>query len=819
MFRGNPLHTGLSVYKGSQVNTLKWKYKTNDDGYHIYSSPVIAPDGTIYIGCDDKYLYAVTPNGSKKWRFKTGGKVVSTAAISADGTIYVGTDDEKLYAINPDGTEKWKYKTNNKVQSSPVIGPDGTIYVGSNSGDLYAINPDGTLKWKYDTGDGSIFSSPALSPDGTIYIGTTNGYLTAISSNGSKLWKYDASGGFHSSPAIGPDGTIYIGSTDGYLFAIAADGNKLWKYDAESSITSSPAIGPDGTIYVGSSHDNFLAINPDGTKKWAFKKDANFDSSPIIGADGIIYVGCNDGKLYAIKPDGTELWRYNTNGKIFSSPAIGADGTIYVGSKTNLYAIGPPSQPETKTLFLSAGTGSPGSTVEVFVNIDDAQGIKSGEITITFDSTLLSAQDAKTTDISFPLTLTSNISNGEITLTFSSSTALSGGNGKLFIIPFTVNTSAPPGSTPLRFKSAQLKNENGNNFELKTIDSLFTVVVEEIIIISLPEITGYAGETVNAIIEINNASGILAGDFVINYDSTKVRAGEASLTELTSDFTIISVVEEDKIKISIASASPIISGSGGLISIPFTINPEASGTSPLRFSRATIYNQEYQEIKITTKDGSLTIYPACTKGDLNNDGMITSVDALIVLQICVGLIEPDEYQLCAGDVNNDGKINSLDAALILQYSSISFTSLLAEKGQQEKNNHNNMVILKLPDLTGETGTSFVMPVNLDNASGILATDFTIKFDPEMLEATSVDTTSLTSDFSLVCNINRGEIRVSLASSTPIISDSGSLVEVHFKVLKSKKRYSLLQISDATISNQGYEELAVNTENGSFIRKR
>jgi hypothetical protein len=37
-----------------------------------------------------------------------------------------------------------------------------------------------------------------------------------------------------------------------------------------------------------------------------------------------------------------------------------------------------------------------------------------------------------------------------------------------------------------------------------------------------------------------------------------------------------------------------------------------------------------------------------------------------VLQISVGFIEPDEYQICAGDVNGDGEINSLDAALITQ---------------------------------------------------------------------------------------------------------------------------------------------------------
>ncbi|MGB4374776.1 MAG: PQQ-binding-like beta-propeller repeat protein [Defluviitoga tunisiensis] len=39
--------------------------------------------------------------------------------------------------MNPDGSLKWKYKTGGLINSSPAIGSDGTIYVGSDC--LYAI--------------------------------------------------------------------------------------------------------------------------------------------------------------------------------------------------------------------------------------------------------------------------------------------------------------------------------------------------------------------------------------------------------------------------------------------------------------------------------------------------------------------------------------------------------------------------------------------------------------------------------------------------------------------------------------------------------
>jgi len=89
---------------------------------------------------DDK-LYAINPDGSKKWEFETGGDARSPA-IGTDGTIYTGSNDDKLYAINPDGSKKWEFETGGDVRSSPAIGVDGTIYVGSSDNKLYAIHSE-----------------------------------------------------------------------------------------------------------------------------------------------------------------------------------------------------------------------------------------------------------------------------------------------------------------------------------------------------------------------------------------------------------------------------------------------------------------------------------------------------------------------------------------------------------------------------------------------------------------------------------------------------------------------------------------------------
>jgi len=77
------------------------------------------------------------------WEFETGDQVPSSPAIGSDGTVYVGSNDKKLYAVNgKTGIKLWEFETIGPVYSSPAIGSDGTIYVGSYDNNLYAIKTD-----------------------------------------------------------------------------------------------------------------------------------------------------------------------------------------------------------------------------------------------------------------------------------------------------------------------------------------------------------------------------------------------------------------------------------------------------------------------------------------------------------------------------------------------------------------------------------------------------------------------------------------------------------------------------------------------------
>jgi outer membrane protein assembly factor BamB len=96
----------------------------------------------LALGCGKKE--PVQPSAELKlWEFETGYGVVSSPAIGSDGTVYVGSNDKKLYAINgKSGVKLWEFVTGDLVSSSPAIGSDGTVYVGSWDNKLYAIKTE-----------------------------------------------------------------------------------------------------------------------------------------------------------------------------------------------------------------------------------------------------------------------------------------------------------------------------------------------------------------------------------------------------------------------------------------------------------------------------------------------------------------------------------------------------------------------------------------------------------------------------------------------------------------------------------------------------
>lgn len=369
MIKHDPQFTGRSPYKGPQTPNIIW---TADLEYGILSGPVIGTDDNLYFGTNyadpnrlgvSDYFYCYTHKGEFVWEYKTGTKYPPKAGILIDSsnTIYFGgATDRYLYALNPDGTLKWKYETS-AIMGVPLLNIDleGNIYV-TNDDSLYSITNNGTLNWSRKYESGFFTMSPVFSPDGqTIYIAGKDSNLFALNLNGDIKWKFRC-GKVEIAPIIDSDGNIYFGPKEKpqYLYCLYPNSDIKWKYLIQSKwttgIRSIPAIDYNGNIYFITTDTTYISyypkslvsINNGGVFRWKYLFiDLGPDSSedflqPLIcDSEGTIYVGSTYGwYYYSISADGALKWKLPLEfGKkqVDYTGAIYRDGTLFIGVHGN----------------------------------------------------------------------------------------------------------------------------------------------------------------------------------------------------------------------------------------------------------------------------------------------------------------------------------------------------------------------------------------------------------------------------------------------------------------------------------------------------
>jgi len=200
-----------------------------------------------------------------KWKFQTGGMVISSPSI-VDGVAYVGSQDKNIYALDADtGSKIWNFTTEYRVRASPAV-VNGKVYTGADDGNVCLDADDGEQLWKTPAGgiitpaQGArplVRSSPAV-VGSRVYVGSLDSNLYCLDANtGRTIWFYATLGPVTSSPAV-VDGAVYITSStprpSGTLYKLSADtGAQIWNqsipYMRGPDMHASPTVA-DGMVFI-----------------------------------------------------------------------------------------------------------------------------------------------------------------------------------------------------------------------------------------------------------------------------------------------------------------------------------------------------------------------------------------------------------------------------------------------------------------------------------------------------------------------------------------------------------------------------------------
>jgi hypothetical protein len=119
---------------------------------------------------------------------------------------------------------------------------------------------------------------------------------------------------------------------------------------------------------------------------------------------------------------------------------------------------------------------------------------------------------------------------------------------------------------------------------------------------------GSAGSPVTVPIYVTDATGIAGADITLTFGASVLTATGAETTALTNGFTIVTNPTPGQIRISLASATGIASGSGALVNVRFTVSSVAPGTtSQLTLQSTAVYDQNAQAIAHERIDGLFTV--------------------------------------------------------------------------------------------------------------------------------------------------------------------------------------------------------------------
>ncbi len=203
--------------------TVAWRFEVYAK---IFGAP--ASDGErIAFGAQDHHLYVLGPDGRKRQVFNLGADVDMAPVIAPDGTIFVGADDGRLHAVPPSGPVRWSVRFDGRLRAAvALVGEDSLLLAthGLRPGLHVVARDDGAVRASLslgltDSAEHSLRAAPVVGAGPVAYLGAPGQRILALGADGREVFSHATRGHVNATPTLAPDGTLYVGADDGVLYA------------------------------------------------------------------------------------------------------------------------------------------------------------------------------------------------------------------------------------------------------------------------------------------------------------------------------------------------------------------------------------------------------------------------------------------------------------------------------------------------------------------------------------------------------------------------------------------------------------------------
>jgi predicted GH43/DUF377 family glycosyl hydrolase len=299
----------------------------------------------------------------------------------------------------------------------------------------------------------------------------------------------------------------------------------------------------------------------------------------------------------------------------------------------------------------------------------------------------------------------------------------------------------------------------------------------------IPRIYGLPGDTITVTFFADTVSTISGGEATIKFDADILKAVKLQSTKYTRDFLIVANLDTPGVaKVSLASARGAVGGPGGLFNIKMVVDPSLPVPStpqprPLLLSHVVLYAENGKPIPLTKRDGEFIL--GRTRGDVNRDGRINSADAIMVLRIAAGLLQPTPTQIADADMDGNGRVESIDASCML-HRAVGLDCLPGGTSNVAAN-------LLISPFSISAGNEITTKISASDVDKILGGDVSLQFDSNALEIMDIQPDAANLGVVLMANLNSaGQARFSFAAASGVQAQVIAVIRLRAKTQINEK---------------------------------